>query len=77
MPRLGSRMDDYTFQPNSTVLLVVLSIVLSVALPFYATLLSIEIVTFSEVVTVDYQPMFKSLVYVLVTEWVLFEANPL
>ena len=69
-------MEDHTFQSNSTVLLVVLSIVLSVALSIYATLLSIEIVTFSEVVTVDYQPMFKSLVYVLVTEWVLFEANP-
>ena len=69
-------MEDHTFQSNSTVLLVVLSIVLSVALSFYVTLLSIEIVTFSEVVTVDYQPMFKSLVYVLVTEWVLFEANP-
>ena len=76
MPKLRSRMEDHTFQSNSTVLLVVLSIVLSVALSFYATLLSIEIVTFSEVVTVDYQPMFKSLVYVLVTEWVLFEANP-
>ena len=66
-----------TFQSNGPVLLVVLSIVLSVALYILCdSTVKLGSGTFSEVVTVDYQPMFKSLVYVLVTEWVLFEANP-